>query len=229
MKPHTHYIFDFDGVVADTEAVFARFDCDLLNKVMLKSGNDATLTPTDIRKLAGNNDVGKLNIIAQNHEFDPSLYMDEFQESRKKLRATLFRDNPVTLGKNIKYFIDMLNGRLALATNKTEKTLRHDLLLMGIEELFDTIITSDPPMKKKPSPDMLIEAARKLNTDPKCCAYIGDNVLDMQASTNAGMTPIGFIIEGRKHNEERIAELTKAGASMIIDDFSDLTPYVIST
>lgn len=228
MKDITHFIFDFDGVVADTETVFARFDSDLLNKVMIKAGYDASLTPSDIRKLAGNNDVGKLNLIAEQYQFDPSKYLEDFQTERREKRKTLFKDNPVKLGQNIKEFIAKLEGRYALATNKTAKTLHHDLSLMEIEGLFNIIITSDPPLKRKPAPDMLIEVAKQLNTDPKNCAYIGDNILDMQASLNASMTPIGFVIEGKSGQEERIEALMNAGAEMIIDDFNDLTPYVIS-
>jgi beta-phosphoglucomutase-like phosphatase (HAD superfamily) len=43
MPPFKYAIFDFDGVIADTETVFARFDCALLNDVLVKAGLEPSL------------------------------------------------------------------------------------------------------------------------------------------------------------------------------------------
>ncbi len=223
----THTIFDFDGVVADTENVFAQFDCNLLNNVLLKASHPPALTPTYIRTLAGNTGERKLDIIAEQHGFSPLLYKDDYLKARTEERTTLFRNYNVSLGKNLKDFLLQHPGKYALATNKVSKKLTHDMSHMKLDSLFDIIITSDPPMKKKPAPDMLLEAAKRLNTQPENCMYIGDNTLDMQAAKNAGMTPVGFIIEGKKGHEKRAQDLKNHGAALIIDDFHDLTPYVV--
>ncbi|MGH1404514.1 MAG: HAD family hydrolase [Alphaproteobacteria bacterium] len=222
-------IFDFDGVVADTENVFAQFDCDLLNAILKKAGKPPSLTPKDIRVLAGNTGENKLNLIAKEHNFSPEIYKEEFLNNRAKERTTLFKTYTVSLGKNLRPFLDQHTGKCALATNKIAKKLHNDMALMEIDHLFDIKITSDPPMRKKPEPDMLLEAAEKLQAKPSECIYIGDNTLDMLAAQNAGMIPVGFIIEGKNNHEDRAKDLKKHGATLIIDDFHELTPYFTSS
>lgn len=227
MKPHSHFIFDFDGTIADTENIFAQFDCTLLNNVLRRENISYTLTIEEVRALAGNNDVSKLEIIAKRFNFNPEDQKEEFLKERAQKRNILFKNTPAPLAKNVKTFIKRLDGKCAIATNKSGKRLHMDLKTMELDNLFDIIVTCDPPLKKKPAPDMLLEAAKKLNIPPESCAYIGDNTLDMEATKNANMTPIGFIIEGIKENEERKNALAQAGATMIIDDFADLIPYII--
>lgn len=227
MKSFTHIIFDFDGVIADTENVFATFDCRLLNDVLERAGLPPSLTPHDIRQLAGNNDAAKLAIIAKRYDFDPTPHQDEFIKTRSAQRKTLFRDSPAPIGANLMVFLNSIKGRNALATNKTAAKLFYDLELMALDTLFDTIITCDPPLRKKPAPDMLLEAAKRLNAHPENCAYIGDNTLDIQAAIAAQMIPIGFIIEGTAQHPTREQELKDHGAHIIIDDFMAITPYLI--
>ena len=226
MHSFDHVTFDFDGVIADTESIFAAFDCVLLNEVLEKAGRPSSLTTTEVRALAGNNDVSKLNIVAKNYKFDPTPYKNDFINSRTQKRNTLFHDHPVTLGKNIREFIELLNGRCALATNKTTAKLHPDLEAMELQGLFEIIITCTPPLKKKPAPDLLLEAAKKLNTSPETGAYIGDNPIDMIAAKAANMLPIGFVIEGVDKQSTHAQDLKTAGAQIIIDDFMTLTPYL---
>jgi HAD superfamily hydrolase (TIGR01509 family) len=218
----SHFIFDFDGTIVDTESVFAEFDCTLLNEVLEKAGLSPSLLPSYVRTLAGNNDVMKLHIIAEAFGFPAEDYLAEFKEVRDRLRTTLFVDHPVPRARGLEGFVDSLDGRCALATNKTSGNLLPDLEIMGLGGLFEIIIACDPPMQKKPAPDMLIEAAKRLDVPPEACAYIGDNVLDMEAAQAAGMLPIAMIIEGFEGEEARMSTLEDAGAALIIDDFSAL-------
>lgn len=220
-----YFIFDFDGVVADTENVFAQFDCQLLNEVLENANLEANLTVDYIRTLAGNNDESKFNIIANHVGTNISAHKKEYITKRTKLRKTLFKDIQAPLGKNVTNFIEKHKGLCALATNKTATKLNTDIRAMGLETLFDIIITCDPPMQKKPAPTMLIEATKSLSATTEECAYIGDNILDMQAAINANMLPIGFIIEGIHKHHLREEALRNAGAALIYDDFSKLEQY----
>lgn len=218
----THIIFDFDGVVADTESVFAEFDCALLTEVLSHAGLKQDLTSQYIRALAGNNDVSKLRIIAKKYGFDPLPYQDAFVEKRSRLRKTLFKEQQVPFGKNLKPVLQRLGNNKALATNKLAAKLIPDLENMGATKLFDVIVTPDPPLRKKPEPDIILEAMKRINAPPKTTAYIGDLESDIQAAKAAGVAPIGFVIEGAQENPMRKEALLQAGATRVIDDFAQL-------
>ncbi|MBX2834048.1 MAG: HAD family hydrolase [Micavibrio sp.] len=221
----THFIFDFDGTIADTESVFSHFDCRMLNNAFVRAGISPSLTPTFVQTLAGNNANTKLIMMAEKFGFDAETALPAFVEERGKERKTLFTTSPVPLAKGLKDFVASLNNPSAIATNKRKENLLPDMKVLKLEGLFDILVACDPPMVKKPAPDMLLEAAKQLDAQPENCAYIGDNVLDMQAAEAAGMYPIAMIIEGIEGQEQRIKALKAAGAALIIDDFSTLKPY----
>ncbi len=43
---------------------------------------------------------------------------------------------------------------------------------------------------RKPKPQLILDAARAMGLDPKCCVVIGDNPTDVQAAENAGAQSI---------------------------------------
>lgn len=227
MIPFTHIIFDFDGTIADTESIFAQFDQTLLNEALKREGIQSELNRQETRNLAGNNATSKLEIIAERYNFPAENQLEQFLQERENKRNDLFRKYPPPIGTNLNTLLSHLDNKYAIATNKSGKRLHHDLKIMGIEHLFKVIVACDPPHRKKPAPDMLLAAAKELNTAPESCAYIGDNTIDMLAAINANMTPIAFIIEGIAKEPTRANNLKDAGAKIIIDDFSDLIPYVI--
>ncbi len=220
--PFKYFLLDFDGVVADTESVFAAFDCRHLNETLALAGQAADLTPEIVRPMAGNPAETKLEMIAAERGFDAAPLMESFSERRNKARKTLFRDNPVPLGKGIEAFLEKHRRQSALVTNKQAFKLEQDILFTGLGSAFRAIITCDPPLRKKPAPDLLFRAMGILGAEAEETCYVGDNVLDIEAAINAGVTPVGFIIEGLENAPERVAELKKAGAKTVIDNFDDL-------
>jgi histidinol-phosphate phosphatase family protein len=43
---------------------------------------------------------------------------------------------------------------------------------------------------RKPKPKLILDAARALGVDPRCCVVVGDRESDVEAARNAGATPI---------------------------------------
>lgn len=62
------------------------------------------------------------------------------------------------------------------------------------------LIGGDALPQRKPSPEPLWEAARRMNVDARHCLYLGDDPRDMQAARAAGMTGViaafGYIRPG---------------------------------
>jgi phosphoglycolate phosphatase len=84
---------------------------------------------------------------------------------------------------------------MAVVTNKlltaTETILEH----FGIGDYFTVIIgdSNEPPMAalaRKPQPDMLFEALRRLSVAPEHAVMIGDSGVDVRAAKAAGVAAI---------------------------------------
>jgi len=58
---------------------------------------------------------------------------------------------------------------------------------------FDVVITAADAEQRKPHPEGLIKAAEALGVNPEQTAYIGDTVIDVQASRAAGMASVAVL------------------------------------
>ncbi len=217
-----YFLLDFDGVVAETESVFAEFDCALLNETLGKAGIEPDLTPDYVRGYAGVPAEDKLEKVAALKCFDPAPFMAGFTEKRNALRKDLFRKNPARPANGLEAFLKANRKRAALVTNKRAFKLEPDLLALGLGSSFAAIIACEPPLRKKPEADMIYQAMGILNAKPEETCLIGDTVYDIEAAARAMITPIGFVIEGIENAKTRAEELEKAGAAFVIDSFDDL-------
>ncbi|WP_447553011.1 HAD-IA family hydrolase [Vreelandella sp. EE22] len=82
----------------------------------------------------------------------------------------------------------------------TNKPRRYTLPLLEALSLEPgALLCADDLSVKKPEPEPLWEAARRLNIDPSQCWYVGDHRRDIEAAKAAGMTAIavgyGYISE----------------------------------
>jgi histidinol-phosphate phosphatase family protein len=50
---------------------------------------------------------------------------------------------------------------------------------------------------RKPKPKLILDAARALGVDPRCCVVVGDRESDVEAARNAGATPMRIDGAGR--------------------------------
>ena len=79
---------------------------------------------------------------------------------------------------------------MAVASGGTKPIIEKVLVHLGIREYFDAVVTSEDVVKKKPAPDIFLEAARQIGIDPKFCRAYEDTDLGMTAIRSAGMHAI---------------------------------------
>lgn len=81
------------------------------------------------------------------------------------------------------------HGRLpmAVASNGSRQMVSACLRHLGLERLFDVIVTIDDVANPKPAPDMFLLAAGRLEVDPAACLVFEDSREGMQAAGRAGM------------------------------------------
>lgn len=60
----------------------------------------------------------------------------------------------------------------------------------AIEKYFTTIVISAEVGLKKPDPDILLFACREIGVPPEQAIYVGDSIIDYEAATGAGVTPV---------------------------------------
>jgi phosphoglycolate phosphatase len=109
----------------------------------------------------------------------------------------------------------------AVVTNKPYDFTIKLLEGVGLLSYFDVVFGGDSLAERKPSPMMLIEAARKCAAPLSECLMIGDSRVDVEAGRAASMKTCGYIpgFRGR-------TELVEAGVDYLIERFNELCALV---
>ena len=104
--------------------------------------------------------------------------------------------------------------RLALATSsrrqKTELIMSHT----GLLEYFEVIVTGEEVVHGKPSPDIFLKAAEKLDLLPTECLVVEDAASGVQAAKVAGMKCVAITTTHERSSLEK--------ADIIIESFEYL-------
>lgn len=106
---------------------------------------------------------------------------------------------------------------LAVATGKSRRGLDAVIAAHGLDGMFVSLQTADGH-PSKPHPSMLLQALADAGAQPERAVMIGDTSFDIDMARAAGMT--GFGVTWGYHRPEA---LDAAGASLIAQDFEDLT------
>jgi HAD superfamily hydrolase (TIGR01509 family) len=83
---------------------------------------------------------------------------------------------------------------------------------------FDAMVNGNEVERKKPYPDIFLEAARRINTAPEYCWVVEDSIGGIQAARSAGMRCLALLTSFSE------AEVKNAGPDIIVRDLSFIEP-----
>ena len=180
-------LFDMDGVIFDTEAVW--------KKAFFKSNKKYGLNLSEEyrqKEMAGRQEVDIRKMMKT--EF-PNVNIDEY---RDYMRSLVFEEikSSKNLLKNgfVETIEDLKNNGIKLALATSSGLDRCDILFsnasLDYNELFDAVVTKEIVKNGKPNPEVFLKAAEKLGVNPKNCAVFEDSILGINAAHNAGMIPV---------------------------------------
>jgi N-acetyl-D-muramate 6-phosphate phosphatase len=185
MRPRAAVLFDLDGTLADTAPDLGG----ALNAMLLADGRDP-LPYASIRPLVS---WGALRLIQLG-------YGPELEPARQQvLRSRFLVAYEARLCRESRLFAGVAEALAALdsaaipwgiVTNKPGWLTEPLLAFLGLGERAATVISGDTLPYAKPHPMPLLHAARELGVAPANCAYVGDNVRDIEAGRAAGMYTI---------------------------------------
>ena len=109
---------------------------------------------------------------------------------------------------------------VGIATNKPEGLAEELMKRLGVRDAFASLVGADTLPVRKPDPEHLFEAARRLGGDPAKTCLVGDSDTDRNTAKAAGVPSI-LVTFGP--SGEDMAALTPEA---LIDDFAELPSVV---
>ena len=213
-------IFDFDGVIADSELLHYK----ALNKVFNLHGVDV---PKDVHweKYLGYSDIENIQVVSDDYGMNLS---DEQVRELAEQKAHFFEElvhEETSILDGVESFLSMLiknNIRRAICSGAIRSDIEHMLAGSGLKEKFEAIVTAEDVQKGKPDPQGYLLALEKLNAlqgdavRPSDCAVIEDSQWGLAAAAAAGMHRIAV-------TNSYPAEKLKAYAEMIVSRLDRIT------
>jgi HAD superfamily hydrolase (TIGR01509 family) len=122
---------------------------------------------------------------------DPTLLETAHRYRRKRSYLPFIRH--MVPEPNLKTVLPKLRTRYktAIATNRTD-TMERVLIEHDLEGQFDLVVTAMDVYMPKPHPEQLLSVLAHFMIEPRQMVYIGDSLLDAQASQAAGVPFIAF-------------------------------------
>lgn len=195
------YIFDFDGVIADTE----RLHYKAWNKGFEAFGGSLTWAEYLPLKSTGRNHIvetfaEKLRIKISDED---ALKLCEIKDKHFQRLCSVADRSLITNGAEA--FLQRLRAKKAkIAVASSAATTSSLLKRLGLEAYFDAVVDGNYKLAKKPEPAVFLEAARLLNASSEECLVFEDSVAGVKAAENAGMR---FVAVGGLINQKAILNI----------------------
>jgi len=220
-------IFDMDGVLTDSEWFIAE-----AGRLMFLQNHGVKVSHEDFLPFVGHGEnrflggvAEKFGIAAFEIERDKALTYAIYTEIIKgKLKPLPGAVEFVSGCRELGY-------KTALATStdyiKMMASLKEIALVTADEEgkvspeggnFFNAMVNGLEVRRKKPFPDIFLEAARRINTSPEHCWVAEDSVGGIQAAKAAGMRCLALLTTFNR------AEIEEAGPDIIVKDLSCISP-----
>lgn len=213
-------IWDFDGVIADTEKLWLQNRMELINE---KFGANWDYK-TAISFMAGVSDKTKKEILDKLGLKTDKAFWDEVtaRDLQNIVKGFSLTDGIEEIFKLNEFEQCIATGG---TTSKTELKIKH----AGIEKYFppEKVFTADMVAYGKPEPDLFLLAAEVMGFKREDCFVVEDSLAGMNAGVRAGMNVIAFLgsnLYGSAHIEEEIRNL---GVSAIFHNMADVKNYLL--
>lgn len=213
-------IWDFDGVIADTEKLWLENRCQMVNDTFGLNWDFATTN----QHLGGMSDKTKrLNLDKLGLKTD-NQFWEESMKRDLKIMAEGFEPTP-----GVEDILKCQAIKQCVATGGIYSKSVIKLQTVGFWNKYindNNLFTADMVEHGKPEPDLFLLAAHKMGVEPSQCVVIEDSLAGMTAGLKAGMTVIAFIGCEMNNTPENIQQIKKLGVCHIFRNMAEIKDFL---
>lgn len=214
MVPESNFgvIFDSDGVLVDSEII----EQEILEKYF--KDLNITLSKNDIEYGVGVRDKEYIDYL--NKKYNKNiLYKEEFFPFKMNW-YTKIAEKKLRVFEGIYELINDLKKnavRIAVASSASKEKLFYNLKSVKLFDTFDVIMSGEDVEAGKPSPEIFLKTAQRLQLPPSRCVVIEDALNGIAAAKNAGMFCIAVT------NTFDTLKLSEKNPDIIVKKLSDIS------
>jgi HAD superfamily hydrolase (TIGR01509 family) len=194
-------IFDMDGLMLDTEPLYKS----AWQRAAVECG--FPISEELYFELIGRTRIDSENILCS--AFGQEFPLELFRNVCRRCEADVFEHVLPPKKPGLDGLLELLDSRRvpkAIATSTDRQQATRQLGGLHLLERFDALATGDDVKNGKPSPDLFLLAAHKLNVAPSDCLVLEDSEAGVIAAHRAGMQ--AYIVPDLKLPTPAVEELT---------------------
>ena len=210
MNPIYGVLFDMDGVILDTEKLYARFWAEAANALGYAMTYEQALGMRSLNSAAGQ---AKLESY-----FGPGVSRSQMRSKRVELMDAYVAEHGVDAKPGIHELLDYLRGqgiKTAIATSSPMPRATAYLKSLGLLEKFDCICSGHDVAQGKPAPDIYLHAAVSIGISPENCLAIEDALAGIQSAHAAGCWPV--LVPDLDGSDDEMRKILYAEADTLMD------------
>ena len=207
-------IFDFDGVIVDSEV--------LASKAFVKYFNNLgySLKEDQFYKYAGNKTIDVINLLSKKYQIENK---DKFTEDIFSMIAEIYtKDLKLVEGAND--YINKSTRKHFIGSNSNKDRILRGLGFVGLENIFlkEQIYSFDMVKKPKPHPDVYLKVLNDNSLNVDETIIIEDSGVGVKAAFSAGVKVFGITAGKHWHSNRDKNELYENGALSVFSDYESL-------
>ena len=207
-------IFDFDGVIVDSEV--------LASKAFVKYFNNLgySLKEDQFYNYAGNKTVEVINLLSEKYKIENK---EKFAEEIFSIVAEIYSQD-LKLVEGVQEYISNSKRRHFIGSNSNKDRILDGLRFVGLDKLFlkDQVYSFDMVEKPKPHPDIYLKVLNDNSLNIEETIIIEDSGVGVKAAFAAGVKVFGITAGKHWHSNRDKNELFDNGALNVFSDYESL-------
>ena len=174
-------LFDMDGVVVDTEKLYARFWAEAANALGYPMTYEQAMGMRSLNRQAGQRMLESY--------FGPGIDIHQVRAIRIQRMEAYIDEHGVEPKPGIYELLDFLDARgipAAITTSSPQERVKKYLQPLGLYHRFRHICTGYEVAHGKPEPDIYLYGAESLGLRPENCLAIEDSPAGIVSASRAG-------------------------------------------
>ena len=214
-------IFDFDGVLVDSEILVAK----AFAKYMQKFGIE--VDEKEFASFAGKKTVQVIDILSKKYSIKDQ---EKFFRDIMEIASNIYKKELATV-KGAYDFVSNLKLNMFIGSNSMKERIIDGLQRVKLDKYFQPkqVYSFDLVDKPKPDPDIYLKAIQDNNLIKNQTIIIEDSTVGVMAGAAAGVKVIGLTAGGHWHEKRDEKELLEAGAFIVANDYKKILKIIEST
>jgi len=213
-------IFDFDGVLVDSEILVAKAFSKYMKELGIKTNEK------EFANLAGKKTVEVIDILSKKYSLKNK---QKFFDDIMNIASNIYKKELKTV-VGVEEFLKKSKHNLYIGSNSMKNRILDGLKRVGLEKYFNPnhIYSFDLVDNPKPHPDIYLKAVNDNDLIIDETIIIEDSVVGVNAGKNANIKVIGLTAGGHWHTDRDEKELINAGAIATANNYNKIEEIIES-